>query len=63
MPRTDRKVEDEFAFLVRQWLKRKKLTDAARDKGDHAELDKTVRRLKETARKMREMLAGKKVLR
>jgi len=63
MPRTDRKVEDEFAFLVRQWLKRKKYTDDARDKGDHAELDTQVRRLKDTARRMKAMLEGKRVLR
>jgi hypothetical protein len=62
MPRTDKKVEDEFTVLVRRWMNKKRRVDALRAEDKISELQNELRSLKSVARQMKKMLDGNRVL-
>ena len=62
MPRTDKRVEDEFAVLVRRWLNQKRKSDLAREGPNNNELQNQIKAMKSTAKKMKKMLDGHRVL-
>lgn len=62
MPRTDKKVEDEFTVLVRRWLNKKRRVDKLRDESKIKELQGELKSLKSVARQMKKMLDGNRVL-
>lgn len=62
MPRTDKRVEDEFAVLVNRWKNKKRRVDEMRDKDKVKELQGELKAMKNVAKQMKKMLNGNRVL-
>jgi hypothetical protein len=62
MPRTDKRVEDEFAVLVNRWKNKKRRVDSLREGNDQLKLQGELKSMKTVARQMKKMLDGNRVL-